>query len=397
MGLEILFWIALLTLVYTYLGYGFLLWVLVRVKSFFGQKNDAPPPLQQKLPTLGLLIAAYNEADCMAEKVANCQQLDYPSNLLKICFVTDGSDDGTPELLAQLCQNLPFQVQIEHQPERKGKTAAIERIMPLVDSEIVVFSDANTLLNREALLILARSFQNPKVGVAAGEKRILQNQKEQASAAGEGLYWRYESWLKNLDAQLYTCVGAAGELFAIRRALFQRIPADILTEDFYLSLRIAAQGYKIAYLPDAYAMEQASASVTEEMKRKVRIAAGGLQCIWRLKSLLLPWRHGWLSWQFFSHKVLRLGVAPWFLPLILVLNVVLAQKNGGMYLYICMGQVLFYTLAAFGYLLQQRNLSFKVLFVPYYFWMMNWAVYLGLFRLLRGRDTVLWEKAKRRG
>jgi poly-beta-1,6-N-acetyl-D-glucosamine synthase len=395
-GLKILFWAALLTLVYTYLGYGLLLWAMVKVKSFFSQKNHSSPRAQQKLPTLGVLIAAYNEMECIAEKVANCRELDYPSDLLKIWFVTDGSDDGTPELLAELCQNLPFPIQIEHQSERKGKTAAIERIMPLVDSEIVVFSDANTLLNREALLILARSFQNPKVGVAAGEKRILQNQKDQASAAGEGLYWRYESWLKSLDAQLYTCVGAAGELFAIRRSLFQNIPGDILTEDFYLSLRIAGRGYRIAYLPDAYAMEQASASVAEEMKRKVRIAAGGLQCIWRLKDLLLPWRHGWLSWQFFSHKVLRLGVAPWLLPLIFVLNVVLAQKMSGLYLYMCIGQVFFYTLAALGYFLQGRSLSFKVLFVPYYFWLMNWGVYRGLFRLLRGRDTVLWEKAKRR-
>ena len=152
---------------------------------------------------------------------------------------------------------------------------------------------------------LYSAFANPKVGCVAGEKRIAVQDKPNAASGGEGLYWKYESALKRLDYRLYSAVGAAGELFAIRTSLFEQMPPDTLLDDFILSLRIAMRGYKIAYSKEAYALESASLNMREEEKRKVRISAGGLQSVWRLRGLLNIFRYGILSFQYISHRVLR--------------------------------------------------------------------------------------------
>ena len=162
---------------------------------------------------------------------------------------------------------------------KTGKTAALNRGIHFVTTPIVVFTDANTHLNREALRKIVHAFANPETGCVAGEKRIAVQAKDNAASGGEGLYWKYESALKKLDSRLYSAVGAAGELFAIRRELFEEMPADTLLDDFILSLRIVMRGYTIAYCADAYAVENGSADMREEEKRKVRIAAGGLQSV----------------------------------------------------------------------------------------------------------------------
>ena len=185
-----------------------------------------------------------------------------------------------------------------YQPQREGKTAALNRGIRFVTTPLVVFTDANTHLNREALREIVRAFANPKVGWVAGEKRIALQDKDNAASGGEGLYWKYESALKQLDSRLYSAVGAAGELFAIRRELYEEMPADTLLDDFILSLRIVMRGYTIAYCADAYAVENGSADMHEEEKRKVRIAAGGLQSVWRLRALLNPLRYGVFCFQY---------------------------------------------------------------------------------------------------
>ena len=330
-------------------------------------------------------------------QIENSIALNYPRPLIQFCFVTDGSDDRTAELVQTYPYPPGLRWKLLHQPERRGKIAAFQRAMQQIESPIVVSTDANTLVNPEALHRIVRHFNDPQVGAVAGEKRISMAEKDDASSAGEGIYWKYESLLKKWDAELWTVVGAAGELFAIRTKCYEPVPPDTLVEDFYLTMRIAQRGWRVQYEPGAWAAEVSSASVAEEMKRKVRIAAGGLQAVWRLASLLNPFRYGVLSFQYISHRVLRWTLAPLLLPILLIINVLLALQGSMFYKMLLIAQVLFYLSALIGWVLEQRKLKVKALFVPYYFCLMNWAMYAGFVRLLRGKQSVLWEKAKRMG
>ncbi len=389
--METWFWAGIATVVYTYVGYGLILWLLVKIKHIVVQKTEH---CHQEWPAVTLVIAAYNEERFIDDKIVNSLAQTYPGKL-DIMFVTDGSDDTTPARIAAFNNNTNRRIILEHQASRKGKIAAVNRIMPLIDSPIVVYTDANTTLNPEAIERIVACFANPKVGAVSGEKRIFASEKAEASGAGEGLYWKYESALKRLDSELYSVVGAAGELFAIRRELFEVIPEDTIVEDFYTTMRIAQKGYKVAYEPQAYASEGHSASVAEELKRKIRIAAGGMQAISRLLPLLNPFRYGLLSFQYISHRVLRWTLAPLALPLVFILNYFLYILSGGIYTFFWYAQIAFYTAAIVGYLLGRRQLRLKILFVPYYFCMMNYALYRGFFRFLRGRQSVVWERAAR--
>lgn len=392
--LEILFWTGLFIVFYTYIGYGILLYALVRLKECFRKPIPRPLPADEELPPLTLFIAAYNEEDVVDEKMRNCLQLDYPADKLRILWVTDGSNDHTNERLSRWRQ-----ATVLHQPERQGKTAALNRGMPFVSTPLVVFTDANTCLNREALKEMVHAFADPRVGCVAGEKRIAVQSKDNAASGGEGLYWKYESTLKALDARLYSAVGAAGELFAVRRELFEEMPADTLLDDFILSLRIVMQGHTIAYCANAYATESGSANMREEEKRKVRIAAGGLQSIWRLRPLLNPFRYGIFSFQYVSHRVLRWSVTPVLLFLLLPLNALLAFTASAPlpYAVIWLLQALFYLMGSWGHYLSAKQIKNKILFIPYYFLFMNINVIRGFnyLRKRKGKANGAWEKARR--
>ena len=390
--IEILFWIGIGIVFYTYLGYGIVLYLMVKIKELFVKPRL--PRLPETLPEATLLIAAYNEEAIVASKMVNCRQLDYPADKLRIVWVTDGSDDGTNE---RLQTRWAGKATVHFQPLRQGKTAAMTRGMTLVDTPLVVFTDANTMVNREAIREIVLAFRNPKVGCVAGEKRIAVQAKDGAAAGGEGIYWKYESTLKALDARLYSAVGAAGELFAVRRELFETMEPDTLLDDFILSLRITMKGYIIAYCTNAYAIENGSADMREEEKRKVRIAAGGLQSIRRLRPLLNPFRYGVLSFQYTSHRVLRWSVTPFLLFALLPLNVAILLTGGSPVFYgvLLVLQVFFYGLGYWGYYLSTRQIKNKLLFIPYYFLFMNINVLRGIRYLKKKRGSGTWEKAKR--
>lgn len=386
--IEILFWIMLLLVFYTYLGYGIVLFLLLQIKRLFKRKKELILTVDE-LPHITLLVAAYNEEDYVAKKVENTRSLDYPAEKLHQMWVTDGSDDKTPQLLAAYPD-----VKVLHKPERAGKIAAMNRAVKYVDTAIVVFSDANTMLGHESMRRIATMFADPKTGCVSGEKRIFNAEHEAASAAGEGLYWKYESTLKRWDAELYSAVGAAGELFAIRTELFNEVEPDTLLDDFIISLRVAMQGYKIDYDPEAYAIESASANVKEELKRKIRIAAGGIQSVVRLYPLLNIFKYGLLSFQYISHRVLRWTVTPVALILLFVLNIALAFSSS--FFMIVLGlQILFYLMALVGWVLESKKMKSKILFVPYYFFIMNYAVFMGIGRYLKKTQSVNWERAQR--
>lgn len=388
---EILFLGSLGIVVYTYVGYGILLYTLVRIKELFLYPEK--PELPEELPDVTLLIAAYNEEQMIEEKMANCHNLNYPADKLHIVWVTDGSNDKTNEKLS-----LYPRATVHYQPERQGKTAALNRGMQFVNDPFTVFTDANTMLNPDAIREIIRPFGNPRVGCVAGEKRIAVKESDNASAGGEGFYWKYESKLKAWDSRLYSAVGAAGELYAIRTSLFERMPNDTLLDDFILSMHIAMKEYKIAYCDTAYALESGSADIKNEEKRKVRIAAGGLQSIARLSSLLIPnpFRLGILRFQYLSHRVLRWSVTPVLLFLLFPLNILLAFiSSSPIYSILLCLQILFYALAGIGARQQKRQIKNKILFIPYYFLFMNINVIKGFFYLRKNRGKGTWEKAQR--
>ncbi len=389
-GLEWTFWGALFVVFYAYLGYGIVLFAMVKLKSVFG-KSQTDMILEEKFePEVALIIPAYNEKYDVGEKVRNSLELDYPKDKLRIIFVTDGSDDGTPDVLKHYNG-----IEVMHKPEREGKIAAINRVMPEIKEPFTIYTDANAMLSPQTVRTIIRHYQNPYVGAVAGEKRIRIQEAAQASAAGEGLYWKYESMLKTLDSELNSVVGAAGELFSIRTSLFQPVERDTILDDFMISLRISQQGYKVVYEQEAYAQEYPSQNVSEELKRKVRICAGGIQSIVRLKGLLNPLKYGLLTFQYVSHRVLRWSLAPISLLLMAIVSLPLMIQFGGIYTVMFVLQCAFYLMAVPGWILEHKHMRVKLFFVPYYFFIMNLAVFLGFFRYMKGQQSVLWVRAER--
>ncbi len=408
--IKILFWFSLLGVFYSYFGYGLLLFLILKIKRRFF-KNPKTPSLALDnidLPEVTFMVAAYNEEQWIMDKIQNSLALDYPKDKITFLFVTDGSTDKTPDLIKNAANTVrmdsyvrrtPFggeggvNIQLFHKPERRGKIAAVERVMPYVRTPIVIFTDANTDINAKAVLNIVRHYADPSVGAVAGEKQVRMS--GEASGAGEGFYWKYESLLKKWDSELYSVVGAAGELFSIRTALFQPVETDTLIEDFVMTLRIAQKGYRVIYEPQAYAVENHSADVKEELKRKIRISAGGLQAIWRLSALLNPLKYGVLSFQYISHRVLRWTLAPVALPFILIFNIYLSNTEGGIYTPILGCEIAFYLFSLIGWLFDHFKMKVKLFFIPYYFCMMNYSVYRGFMKLIAGTQSVVWDKAKR--
>lgn len=386
----VIFWISIFLVVYTYAGYAFVLYALVKIKQAFVKPYVFKEDGYQ--PTVTILIAAYNEEDIILDKVANTLELDYPKDKLQVIFITDGSTDSTPDKLKGITK-----VTLMHSENRAGKMAAIERAIPHVKSEIVVFTDANTFLNKEAITELVKHYQNPKVGAVAGEKRIIVGEKADASSAGEGFYWKYESALKRWDYALYSNVGAAGELFSVRTELYKPVEHDTIIDDHMIAMRIAENGYIIGYEPKAYAMETASMNIKEELKRKIRIAAGGMQSIIRLNRAANPFLNPVFTFQYVSHRVLRWTITPVLLILIFILNpIIAANSEGNLYTGIFIAQIVFYGLALVGLYFEQKNIRIKALFVPYYFCIMNYAVLAGIIRYYKGAQNAAWEKSKRK-
>lgn len=258
--------------------------------------------------------------------------------------------------------------------------------------EILVFTDANTFLNRDAIRLMVRWFADPEVGCVSGEKRVVPAGGE-STGAGEGAYWHYESTLKRLDSSVGSTMGAAGELCAIRASLMSARERDNIIEDFVLSMRVVEAGYRIVHEPGAVALEEGSERFEDVFERRARIAAGGFQSIWRLKSLLDP-RRGLVWWQYISHRVLRWSVVPFLLPLLVAVNWTLASAQP-IYKVMLAAQFVFYGAAIAGWWLRRTPLGrHRLLSMPFFFSAANAAVLVGGVRLVTGRQTVLWKRTR---
>ncbi|HEV8504927.1 MAG TPA: glycosyltransferase family 2 protein [Chitinophagaceae bacterium] len=385
--MEILFWLCITGLFYCYVGYGLLLFIRNRLKNAFSsleRKNTF------ELPAVTLVVAAYNEETVLPEKIKNCSEIDYPPHLFNIIFVTDGSTDYSKELI----QQHDF-ITLLHQPERRGKLAALKRAMQNVRTPVVVFSDANSMLNPGCIRAMVRHFSDEKVGGVAGEKKVLTTNRSLIGEA-EGLYWKYESFMKQQDADFNTVVGAVGELFSIRTELFHPLDDDLILDDFVFSIHICLSGYKIEYEPKAFASETPSQSLAEEEKRRVRIAAGAYQAVHYLKQHLNIFKYPRLGVQYFSGRLLRWVACPILIILALVTNIGLVIDHQGLiFYYSLVGQSAFYLLALTGWICVVTGRRMGILAVPFYFVFMNLCLVKGFFNYVRGRQTILWERSMR--
>jgi cellulose synthase/poly-beta-1,6-N-acetylglucosamine synthase-like glycosyltransferase len=378
-----IFWLSGVLLIYVYIGYGLLLWLI-------NQCKQQQPTVASELPAVTLIVPAYQEAAQLPSKIKNCQQLIYPANKLTLLFAIDGNVDDSKNIIEQYPG-----VSLVYAPQRLGKMAAINNAMKHVTTPIVIFSDANTLLNPNAVLALVKHYVNPKIGGVAGEKKV--SLTNSPIGHGEGLYWRYESFLKQMDSEFNTVIGAAGELFSMRTHLFEPQPTDTILDDFMLWAAICAKGYKVSYEPNAFATEKPSADLNEESKRRIRIAAGVFQSAFRLGMLLNVFKHPLLTFQYLSRRIFRWVLCPILLPVFLFTNGILAINDGGIfYMLTFMLQLLFYSFASIGGIFTLTNKKAPLaFFVPFYFVFMNVALYMGFIRYVKGSQSATWEKAIR--
>lgn len=380
---AVLFNTAVGIIFYTYVGYPLLLSVLAVFKS--SKKNKAVA----ELPFVTIIIAAYNEEAVIADKIKNIFAADYPTEKLQVIVAAQGSTDHTAAIASSYSV-----VSVLQSAERKGKSVAVNEAVEKAQHSIIVLTDANTLLAPQTLQKLVSHLNDPAIGAVAGEKKVVD--ANGAAVSGEGMYWRYESWLKQQETDFYTVVGAAGELFAFKKELFVPIPANTVTDDFFLSLSINMQGKKVAYAADAVSTEAASLFLADEWKRKIRIAAGGIQSLGLVQKALNPFRYPLLSFQFFSHRVLRWLLCGPALIVLLLANGILVFTTGGVFYSIFfLLQVLFYVFALVGYLLLKQKISFFLFTIPFYIVFMHAAMMTGLVRYFTTGQSVLWEKAQR--
>jgi cellulose synthase/poly-beta-1,6-N-acetylglucosamine synthase-like glycosyltransferase len=296
---AVVFWLSALSVLWTYAGYPLLMLGLARYRP-------RPHRREPICPTVSLIIPAYNEEAVIAQKLQNALGLDYPMDRLEIIVVADGSTDKTVEIAQEFTK---YGVQVLFQAERRGKIAAMNRAVPWAQGEILVFSDANAMMDPSSLRAIVRNFADPQVGCISGEKRVRPDRH--VHAHGESAYWRYEAQVKKAESLASTAIGAVGEFFAIRRELYRPLREDCVIEDFVLSMQLVMDGWRVVYEPEAVAWEEPSPSLRSEWERRARIGAGGFQATGQLLGIFSP-RYALVAFQFLSHKLLR-WLAPFFM------------------------------------------------------------------------------------
>lgn len=378
-ALALLFWLSLLALAYGYAGYPLLV-------ALVGRLRDRRVQRQPVTPSTSLIIAAYNEQESIAERLENALTMDYPRDAFEVIVASDGSTDGTEAVVAGYAER---GVRLLSLP-RQGKIHALDAAVRVARGEIVAFSDANIQMHPQALRAMARNFADPAVGGVAGHATYRLPGDGEGSSRGEGLYWRYDTWLKEMESRTGSVVSAHGGLYAIRRALYQPPRESAVTDDFAISTAVVEQGARLVFDRDALAYELAIGEADREFSRKVRLMTRGWRSVALRRRLLDPFRYGFYSVVFFSHKVLR-RLLPLALVLLAASSLALAPR-GGVYALAAWGQLAFYALAALGFVARRSPIGrLKPVYVPFYYCLANAAAALALFRFLQGERIVLWQ------
>jgi len=390
--LGVIFWLCIALVVYVYAGYPFIVFFFSRL---FGKQVE----MGEKLPYVTLLFSALNEEKIIAKKLENSLELDYPQTFLQILVVSDGSTDQTASIVSQYIDK---GVEFMELSQRKGKLAALKSALPLVKGEVILFSDADNFYPAKALRETVKYFETASVGAISGGRNVIGGD---ALGNAEGMYWKYEEFIKKHESRLGSCVGVAGDLLAIRKNLYIPPPENVINDDFYNVLSILKQGYRVIYAPEARSFHPVAGSEKQEMGRRARMVAGRYQAIFSFWKNL-PWNSPVAVWQIVSHKYLR-PLVPLFMIGAFVVNAfsLVIQKNdtswGWLFLWspynwiFFVLQIAFYLLAWIGLKRKFPGFIGKLFYVPAFLVNSNWAALQGLYRFLTSRQTVFWKKADR--
>jgi len=370
--------IALFIPAYVYVGYPILLVVLDKLlKGKTLYKADITP-------TVSLIVSCYNEVDVIEQKILNCLALDYPQHLLEVLFVSDGSDDGTDEVIKKYCDE---RIKLIRQEGRLGKTMGLNLALARAEGEIVVFSDANAMYKKNALKMLVRNFNDESVGYVVGAA-IYQDSEESAAGSSENAYWQYEIFIKKIESKLHSVVGGDGAIYAIRKALYEPLDKEDIN-DFVNPLQIIAMGYRGVFDADAICYEQTAGDFDKEGKRKQRIVNRSFTGLMKNKVVLNPFKFGFYSLELLSHKLLR-----WLIPFFIIVAaagiILLAQMQIVVFQWLLLLGILFVWSIFLGKLLKDRPGCPSVLLVPYYFYLVNINSLKGVLQSLRGNVQITW-------
>jgi cellulose synthase/poly-beta-1,6-N-acetylglucosamine synthase-like glycosyltransferase len=381
------FWLCVALVVYAYVAYPAIVYLLARL---FGRRRgtaaDVTPPQDGDLPSVSLLIAAYNEESVIGDRVRNALAMEYPADRFEIVVGSDGSSDATCDIVRGFTDP---RVRLLDYRERRGKSTVLNSSVPQLRGELVILSDANTDIDPAAARSLVRWFRDPRVGAVCG-RLVLTDAATGGNA--DGTYWKYETFLKKCEARLGGLLGSNGAIYAIRRSLYVPIPGNTIVDDFVIPLLAKLRhGCGILYDADAVATEETAPDVASEFHRRARIGAGGFQAIGILWRLLDP-RQGWTAFTFLSHKVLR-WLCPFFLVGALAANLALLDRPH--YRLTMAAQVAFYLLALVASKLPGRTPLLKPVRLAAMFTSMNAALLVGFFRWLRGGQKGTWRRTAR--
>lgn len=385
-GWQIVLWTSLALVAYAYVGYAIIIFACSRL---FGRLPQPPGTVGQELPDVSLLISALDEEEVIGARVANALAQDYPSERLEIVIASDGSRDRTASIVRSLASRHPGQITLLDYPHRRGKANVLNATLPGVRGEIVVLSDANTEFDRSAIRNLVRWFADPTVGAVCGQLILVD---PITGHNVDGLYWRYENFLKDCEGRLKALLGSNGAIYAIRRDSYVPIPGDTIVDDLVVPLLIKLhRRQKLVYDRTAIATEETPADVNAEFRRRSRIGAGGFQSVVRLWKLLLP-GNGWTSLAFLSHKVLR-WLGPAFLVLAVAANLMLIQQP--LYQATLFCQFVFYATASAGIFLPGNGKMVRLLRLTTMFTSMNVALAFGFYRWISGLQRGTWQRTAR--
>jgi len=384
LAIEIVYWTSLLLIVYVYFGYPVVLHLLRWITG--GRPVEKSESIR---PNVTLIISAYNEESVIADKIRNSLAIDYPKERLEVLVVSDASDDNTDAIVKDFENGI---VRLLRMQERGGKTLGLNEAVKSASGEILVFSDANAMYRQNALTMLVRNFEDAAVGAVVGESTYSDSSND--AEVSESLYWRYEVAIKSAESRLGSVVGGDGAIYAIRKKLYQPMASDALS-DYVNPCQIVAQGLRCIYEPAAVSVEEAAGSFEKEFKRKVRIVNRAWRATMSMRSLMNPARNGLFAFQLISHKFLR-----WLIPALLVVafvtNAILAGQHWS-YQLLLVVQLLFYGLALAGAVFRRSRSLHAILYVPYYFCLVNAASALGIIEAYRGETYTTWSTARTDG
>ncbi len=382
-AVSVVFWVCLGLVAYAYLGYPLLIWLTSR---FFRREAPAEHERDADLPSVSLLVSAYNEEAEIRKRVESALMMDYPADRLEIVIASDGSSDATAAIVREYAGH---GVRLLDYRQRRGKPSVLNSGFDQVTGEIVLLSDANTMIDPGALRRIVRWFRDPEVGVVCG--RLILTDPETGRNV-DSLYWKYETFIKKCEGRLGALLGANGGIYAIRRELFRPIPPATIIDDFVIPLGAKLRtGCAIVYESRAVAYEETPKAIGSEFRRRTRIGAGGFQSIGMLWRLLHP-RYGWTAFSFLSHKLLR-WVCPFLLIGLLASNLCLLGEP--LYQAMLAGQAAFYLLAVGAAWLPPGVKVLKPLRLTTMFAGMNAALLVGFWRWLCGTQKAAWERTAR--